>query len=216
MNIKEKIKIFISSKCGIEKYDIVREALKCRLEDTGFMDIYVFEASCAYSKSAIDSYLGKLDDCDLVLFLIDNEDEKFPEGVMKEYLRSKDLHKKSIYLFFNKPEKEETTVQKSLYGPHGPKFIFVNNIKEFIAKGYQSVIEDIFSIYKDYYRGRLNNMGIIEEDIINLDDNVTVILNEIEKYQMKKSLLNSVTNIYNYFKGKNKFCRRQKTEDRKS
>lgn len=208
MNIKEKIKVFISSKCGVDKYDIVREGLKCRLEDTGFIDVYVFEAEGACSKSAMDAYINKLDDCDLIIFLIDNEDEKFPEGVMKEYLRAKDLHKKSIYLFFNIPDKDETSIQKSLYGPNGPKFISVNNIKEFIGKGYESIIEDIFSIYKDYCRDRLNSKGTVNE-IEDLGDEKNIILNEIEKYQMKKSLLSKFNNVYSYFIEKNKFCRKQ-------
>ena len=97
MNFKDKIKVFLSSKCGIEKYDLVREALKCRLEDTGCIDVYVFESTEACSKSSEDAYLSKLEDCDLVLFLIDNEDEKFPEGVMKEVLRAQYLDKKSLY-----------------------------------------------------------------------------------------------------------------------
>lgn len=209
MNIKEKIKVFISSKCGIEKYDIVREGLKCRLEDTGFIDVYVFEAAGACSKSAMDAYINKLDDCDLIIFLIDNEDEKFPEGVMKEYLRAKDLNKKSIYLFLNIPDKNETSIQKSLYGPNGPKFISVNNIKEFIGKGYESIIEDIFSIYKDYCRDRLSSKGTVDE-IEELDDGENIILNEIKKYQMKKSLLSKFNNVYSYFIEKNKFCRKQK------
>ena len=208
MNIKEKIKVFISSKCGVDKYDIVREGLKYRLEDTGFIDVYVFEAAGACSKSAMDAYINKLDDCDLIIFLIDNEDEKFPEGVMKEYLRAKDLHKKSIYLFFNIPDKDETSIQKSLYGPNGPKFISVNNIKEFIEKGYESIIEDIFSIYKDYCRDRLISKDTVD-DIEDLDARENVILNEIEKYQMKKSVLSKFNNVYSYFIEKNKFCRKK-------
>jgi hypothetical protein len=208
MNIKEKIKVFISSKCGVDKYDIVREGLKGRLEDTGFIDVYVFEVAGACSKSAIDAYINKLDDCDLIIFLIDNEDEKFPEGVMKEYLRAKDLHKKSIYLFLNLPDKDETSIQKSLYGPNGPKFISVNNIKEFIGKGYESIIEDIFSIYKDYCRDRLSSKNTVDE-AEDLDNGKNIILNEIEKYQMKKSILSKVNNVYSYFIEKNKFCRKQ-------
>lgn len=203
MDIKEKVKVFISSKCGIEKYDIVREALKCRLEDTGFIDVYVFESTCAYSQSALDSYINKLDDCDLVIFLIDNEEEKFPEGVMKEYLRSKDLNKKSIYLFLNIPGKEETSIQKSLYGPNGPKFINVNNIKEFIEKGYKSVVEDIFSVYKDYCRGRLHNNEIkVKRDI---DDYDNIIGNEVESYKVKKNILNRFLNVIEFFKSTNKY-----------
>ena len=144
MEIKDKIRVFISSKCGIEKYDIVREALKRRLEDTGVIDVYLFESTGAYSHTAVESYLGRLDDCDVILFLIDNEDSTFPEGVMKEWVRARDLGKKSIYLFFNDKTKDETTIQKSLYGPKGSKFLVVNNIKEFIEEGYTSVIEDIF------------------------------------------------------------------------
>ena len=49
MNLKEKIRVFISSKCGNEKgryeYELIREALKQRLEDTGFISAYAFEST---------------------------------------------------------------------------------------------------------------------------------------------------------------------------
>lgn len=152
MEIKDKIKVFISSQCGIEKYDIVREALKRRLEDTGVIDVYLFEATGAYSSTAMESYLGRLDDCDIILFLIDNEDSICPEGVMKEWKRANDLQKKSLYVFLNDKTKDETTIQKNLYGPTGTKFLVINEMKEFIEKGYISVIEDIFITYKNYCR----------------------------------------------------------------
>lgn len=204
MEIKDKIKVFISSKCGIDKYDIVREALKRRLEDTGVIDVYLFEATGAYSHTAVESYLGRLDDCDLILFLIDNEDSTFPEGVMKEWIRAKDLGKKSLYLFLNDKTKGETTIQKSLYGPTGSKFLVINNIKEFIEKGYISVIEDIFITYKDYCRGRLNNkIKLVETD--NIEDNENNILNQAKNWSIKKDIFKQFPNVKAYFKCKNPF-----------
>lgn len=204
MEIKDKIRVFISSKCGIENYDIIREALKRMLDDTGIIDAYVFESSGAYSHTAAESYLGRLDDCDVVLFLIDNEDSIFPEGVMKEWVRARDLGKKSIYLFFNSKTKNETTIQKSLYGPNRSKFLVVNNIKEFLEKGYTSVIDDIFITYKDYCRGRLNNKIELEESD-NIDNNENNIMNQIQTWNIKKDILNQLNNVKWYFKNKNPF-----------
>lgn len=204
MEIKDKIKVFISSKCGIDKYDIVREALKRRLEDTGVIDVYLFEATGAYSHTAVESYLGRLDDCDVILFLIDNEDSTFPEGVMKEWVRAKDLGKKSLYVFLNDKSKGETTIQKSLYGPTGSKFLVINNIKEFIEKGYISVIEDIFITYKDYCRGRLNNkIELVESS--NIEDNENNIFNQAQNWSIKKDIIKQFSNVKVYFKSKNPF-----------
>lgn len=204
MNIKEKIKVFISSKCGNEKYEyeLIREALKRRLEDTGFVEVYVFESTSASSKSALDSYLNKLDDCDLVLFLIDNLDRVFPEGVMKEHVRSRELDKKSIYLFYNDHAYDETSIQKSLYGPNGCKFNIVRNTKEFIEEGYKSVIEDIFCVYKDYCRGRLHHSVGMNSESVSEED---IIVTDIKGYLAEKKVLHGLSNVIQFFKGINKY-----------
>ena len=41
--VKEKIKVFISSKCGVEKYDIIRTKIKEKLKKTNLFECYVFE-----------------------------------------------------------------------------------------------------------------------------------------------------------------------------
>lgn len=204
MEIKDKIKVFISSQCGIEKYDIVREALKRRLEDTGVIDVYLFEATGAYSSTAMESYLGRLDDCDIILFLIDNEDSICPEGVMKEWKRANDLQKKSLYVFLNDKTKDETTIQKNLYGPTGTKFLVINEMKEFIEKGYISVIEDIFITYKNYCRGRLNNK-IEEVENDNIEDNENNIFNQTQSCSIKKDMIKKFTAVKEYFKSKNPY-----------
>lgn len=69
-----KISVFISSKCGDEKYDNIRQRLKSLIEKTGFADVYLFENSPASSLSAQKEYIYELDDSDVCIFLIDNAD----------------------------------------------------------------------------------------------------------------------------------------------
>lgn len=38
-----KLKVFISSNCGIKKYDDIRKKLKDKIEQTQLADVYVFE-----------------------------------------------------------------------------------------------------------------------------------------------------------------------------
>jgi hypothetical protein len=155
--IKDKISVFISSKCGVESYDIVRAALKGLLENTGFITTYVFEEGVAASKTARDEYLNKLEDSHVVLFLIDNMDSEIPDGVMKEWMHSRKIGRKAIYLFLNDPSKEENEIQKELNGPNGSRYKVVNNLKDFIETGFISVMNDIVNIYNDYCKNRLIN-----------------------------------------------------------
>lgn len=152
---EEKIKVFISSKCGIEKYDLLRIALKQLLEDTGLIQTYIFEESSAVSLPTQDEYLNKLEDCHVVLFLIDNE-SSITEGVMKEWKFSKELKRKSLYLFYNTPGKPITSIQEELNGPNGAKFREVSNFKDFIREGYRAVLADVLNIYINYCKNRLS------------------------------------------------------------
>ena len=68
--VKNKIKVFLSSKCGVNSYDKVREKLVENLEKTGMVDVYTFEGASASTLSAIDSYLSELEDSHIILFLI--------------------------------------------------------------------------------------------------------------------------------------------------
>ena len=41
---RQKIQVFISSICGVEKYDKVRDELKTAIERTQLADVYTFES----------------------------------------------------------------------------------------------------------------------------------------------------------------------------
>ncbi|WP_058300637.1 hypothetical protein [Gorillibacterium timonense] len=152
--IEDKIKVFISSKCGVENYDLIRCSIKQLLEATGIIKTYIFEESAAASNCTQDTYLNKLEECHVVLFLIDNE-SAITEGVMKEWKYSREIQKKAIYLFCNNPTKPSTSIENELKGPQGAKYRIIPNFKDFIREGYQSVIIDILNIYTIYSRNGL-------------------------------------------------------------
>ena len=68
----EKIRVFISSICGEERYDNVRTKLKSLIENTGFAKVYLFESRLASTLSAQQDYLYGLDDSDVCLFVKDS------------------------------------------------------------------------------------------------------------------------------------------------
>jgi len=180
MEFKEKIKVFISSKCGGERinfdkivdsdlkdkkslansavrtnYDIVRKSLKSFLESTGFITVYIFEDGAASTLSAKEEYLYEIDSSDVCLFLIDNFDDNISPGVLTEIQRAKSQKRKSIYLFLNDPNREETLIQKNFTGENGDRYQVIDDIREFIDEGLNSVILDILRIYRLYCRGGL-------------------------------------------------------------
>lgn len=175
---KDKIKVFISSKCGGERinfdkfaitsseskkeiadkfvrtsYDLVRRALKTSLEETGFIETYLFEDGSASTLTAKENYFYELDTSDVCLFLIDNFDEEITEGLLSEITRAQKINKKSIYLFLNHPDYEKTAIQQSLKGANSAQYVEIDDIREFIDVGYKSVINDILRIYHVYGRG---------------------------------------------------------------
>lgn len=180
MEFKEKIKVFVSSKCGGERinfdkivasdlkdkkslansairtnYDIVRKSLKSFLESTGFITVYIFEDGVASTLSAKEEYLYEIDSSDICLFLIDNFDDNISSGVLTEIQRAKSQQIKSIYLFLNDPNREETIIQKNFTGENGDRYQIIDDVRDFIDKGFNSVILDILRIYRLYCRGGL-------------------------------------------------------------
>lgn len=181
MRSEEKIKVFISSKCGGERinfdrliesassdkktvadkairtnYDIVRRALQVALENTGFIETYIFEDDAASSSTSREDYLFKLDQSDVCLFLIDNFDKEIPKGILVEVERAKQTNKKSIFLFLKDRNRGETDLQKNLEGPDGRHYHDIYDIREFIDAGYKAVISDIIKTYQKYCRGYLS------------------------------------------------------------
>jgi hypothetical protein len=181
MRSEEKIKVFISSKCGGERinfdelvetessdkkaiadkairtnYDIVRRALQVALENTGFIETYIFEDDTASTSTSREDYLFKLDQSDVCLFLIDNFDKEISKGILVEVERAKQTNKKSIYLFLKDRNREETDLQKNLKGPDGGHYRDIYDIRAFIDAGYKAVIADIIETYQKYCRGYLS------------------------------------------------------------
>ena len=87
---RQKIQVFISSICGVEKYDKVRDELKTAIERTQLADVYTFESKEASTLPAGNHYTWALEDSDICIFLIDNTD-----GI-KEYRRRSTLSKNII------------------------------------------------------------------------------------------------------------------------
>ena len=53
MSPGQKIKVFISSICGVERYDKVRSELKSAIEATQLAEVYIFELGQGYRLKSI-------------------------------------------------------------------------------------------------------------------------------------------------------------------
>lgn len=109
----KKIKVFISSICGVEKYDKVRIELKGAIERTQLADVYIFEGTGASTLPAGAHYTFALEDSDICIFLIDNADG-ISEGVQAEIDTVRKHNIKALYYFCDENQKEKTTLEQSL------------------------------------------------------------------------------------------------------
>ena len=150
----DKVRVFISSICGKEKYDSIRIRLKKGIIDTQMASAFVFEDSPASTKPVVPSYMHQLDDSHICIFLIDNKDGPSP-GVIREHKRAIELSKKCVYLFCDADCKEPTQMQNEITRKGNCKYQIVHNFEEFISVGLISLVEDISAIYRDYCLGRL-------------------------------------------------------------
>ena len=94
----QKIKVFISSICGEDKYDDVRAELKETIESTQLSEVYTFESKGASTLSAGSHYSWALEDSDVCIFLIDNADGIRP-GVQAEIDIVKNHNIMALYYF---------------------------------------------------------------------------------------------------------------------
>lgn len=190
----QKIKVFISSICGMEKYDKVRADLKSAIESTQLADVYTFESNGASTLPAGDHYILALEDSDICIFLIDNEDGITP-GVQKEIDTVKKHNIKALYYFCDEIQKEKTALEQSLMGAHFAKSKVVHRFEELVQDGAQALIDDIIAIYHYYCTGRIVlNSG--ENDEVQAVDVVGT-----EKYQLPtipKSTLKNVDKCRDY------------------
>ena len=130
----QKIKVFISSICGVEKYDKVRAELKKAIEDTQLANVYLFEGKGAASLPASAHYIWALEDSDICIFLIDNADGIRP-GVQAEIDTVKKYNIKALYYFCDENQKEKTALEQSLMGAHFAKSKTVHSFSELSKDG---------------------------------------------------------------------------------
>lgn len=190
----QKIKVFISSICGVEKYDKVRADLKGAIESTQLADVYTFESKGASTLPAGNHYVLALEDSDICIFLIDNADGIKP-GVQAEIDTVKKHNIKALYYFCDETQKEKTALEQSLMGAHFAKSKTVHSFSELSQDGAQALIDDIIAVYHYYCTGRIAlNSG--ENDEIQAVDIVGT-----EKYQLPtipKSTLKNVDKCRDY------------------
>ena len=166
----QKIKVFISSICGVKKYDEVREELKKLIELTKLADVCTLENEEASTLSEENHHSFALEDSDVCIFLIDNADGITPD-VQKEIDIVKNKNIKAIYYFCDETSKEKTAVEEGLMGANCRT---INKFSSLSENGAQGLINDITKIYHHYCKGRLflpqedENEEILQFDISNL------------------------------------------------
>lgn len=125
----QKIKVFISSICGIKKYDKVRTELKNAIEDTQLAEVYTFENKGASTLSAGNRHAWALVDSDICIFLIDNADGITPE-MQVEIDTVKKHGIKALYYFCDENQKGKTALEQSLIDAHLAKSKTVHSFSE--------------------------------------------------------------------------------------
>ena len=190
----QKIKVFISSICGEEKYDKVRAELKSALEATQLADVYTFEEKGASTLSAGAHYTLALEDSDICIFLIDNADGIKP-GVQAEIDTVKKHNIKALYYFCDEAKKEKTALEQSLMGAHFAKSKTVHSFGELSKDGARALIDDIIYIYHNYCIGKI----VLNTDEFDEVQSVEVV--GTEKYQLPtipKATLKNVDRCRDY------------------
>lgn len=176
--IEYKVKVFISSKCG-GRYTLVRKALKSLLSETNIVQVFIFEELGPSSQYVIDSYITKLDDSDLCVFLIDNKDD-VSEAVLKEQKRARELKKRSLYIFCDEDKKEPTQLQLEIRDSFREKYDVVHEFSDFIEKVYTGIMRDVVEIYRSYCREQFIDSTINENtEEINFISNNYIIDKEL-------------------------------------
>lgn len=151
---ERKIRVFISSICGVEKYDKVRAELKSLIESTQLANVYMFEEEGASTLEAGNHYIFALEDSDVCIFLIDNKDG-ITSGVQKEIDTVKKCNIKALYYFCDETKKEKTALEQSLMGAKFAKSKPVHSFDELSRDGAQDLINDIIDVYHYYCIGKM-------------------------------------------------------------
>ena len=194
VSLGQKIRVFISSICGVDKYDNVRAKLKSAIEATQLADVYTFEGKGASTLPAGSHYTWALEDSDICIFLIDNADG-ITSGVQVEIDTVKKHNIQALYYFCDENQKDKTALEQSLMGAHFAKSKTVHSFSELSQDGAQALIDDIVAVYHYYCTGRI----ILKQD--DSDEIQSVEVAGTEKYQsptIPKTTLKNVDKCREY------------------
>lgn len=189
-----KIQVFISSICGVEKYDKARAELKKAIEDTQLADVYTFEGKGASTLPAGAHYTYALEDSDICIFLIDNADG-IRAGVQAEIDTVNKHNIKALYYFCDENQKEKTALEQSLMGARFAKSKTVHSFDELSRDGAQALIDDIVAVYHYYCTGKIIPKPDEDEEVQGVEVVGT------EKYQLPtipKAALKNVDKCRDY------------------
>lgn len=150
----QKIRVFISSICGLPKYDAIREELRAAIEATSLASVYVFEGEGASTLPAGEHYIRALEDSDVCIFLIDNLDG-ITSGVQAEIDVVQKQNIKALYYFCDENSSEKTALEQSLMGAHNAKSKTVHTFNDLSKDSANALINDIITIYHYYCRGKI-------------------------------------------------------------
>ena len=194
INPDQKIRVFISSICGVEKYDEVRIELKNAIEATKLADVYIFEEKGASTLPAGSHYKLALEDSDICIFLIDNADG-ISQGVQAEIDIVKKHSIKALYYFCDETQKKKTLLEQGLMGARFAKSKTVHSFSELSKDGAKALIDDIIAVYRYYCAGRIDLKPDDPEEIQSVEATDT------EKYQLPtipKTTLKNVDKCRDY------------------
>lgn len=194
--LDRKVSVFISSKCdnneevkrGMLKYGIIRKSLKLLLEETNMCKVYVFEKGTGTSYDVVHSYMNYLDDCDLVIVLVDNKDGVTP-ATQEEINRAKALHKKCIYIFCDQYENKATELQEQLQSDTtNPRFSIAHEFSNMPEIAYKAVVNDILQLYISYCKGRAD-YNSLDSNQLETDDNSIFNVSKFKENSVTKESL---------------------------
>lgn len=149
-NQLRKIRVFISSKCGDRgRFDSMRRELASLVDSVPAFQAYLWERSGASTEQAGARYIAELDDCDVVVFIIDNKDG-VTQGVQKEIERARQTNKRSFYYFCSELSDTETPLQRQLIGAGGPTYKVVQKMEDIPRQAVDDLTEDVFTRYREW------------------------------------------------------------------
>lgn len=152
-----KIRIFLSSHCGDGgRFDSMREEVACALEGNGTtpFQVYLWGRNGASTEQAGTRFLSELADCDLVVFVIDNERGVTP-GVQKEIDQAIRFNKRCLYYFCSEFSLSPTSLQEQLAGMDGPTYRIVDRWDLITDCIVHDLLEDIFMRYRGWCNGTI-------------------------------------------------------------